>query len=318
MTFLEMRFMNGDGRAAGHLAALFTVVVWGTTFVASKVLLERFTPLEILFYRFVLGFVILTIICPRRLRGTTLAQELTFAAAGLCGVCLYFLLETIALTYTMASNVGVILSTSPFFIAILSRLFLGEALRGRFFVGFVFAITGVGLISFNGVRLELNPMGDLLSVGAALSWGVYSLLTRRIGSFGLNVIQTTQRIFLYGLLCLAGSLLFIEARFSPARLAEPIGFLNIAYLGVGASALCFVTWNFAVKVLGPVRTGVYLYLAPVVTVTASALILSERVTAMAALGTCLILIGLALSEWEGRRARPLPQTAQGDKDEMSV
>ena len=295
--------MPGPGlnaRTIGHLAALVTVVIWGTTFVASKVLLERFSPVEILFYRFILGFLALMALCPRRFR-TTPGQELTLAAAGLCGVCLYFLLETVALTYTMASNVGVLLSTSPFFIAALSRLFLGEALRARFFAGFAFAIAGICLIGFNGARLELNPLGDLLTLGAALAWGFYSLLTRRIGGFGFNVLQATQRIFLYGLLFLAGSLFFVEARFSPVRLAEPAAFLNIVYLGLGASALCFVTWNLAVNALGPVQTSVYLYLVPVVTVTASSLILGERITGMAALGTGLILTGLALSGAEGRR-----------------
>ena len=112
--------------AAGHLAALLTVVIWGTTFISTKVLLRDFEPVEILFIRFVMGFAALELVNPRRLRGTTARQEGLFAAAGLCGVCLYYLLENIALTYTMASNVGVIISVAPFFTALLSRLFLRQ------------------------------------------------------------------------------------------------------------------------------------------------------------------------------------------------
>lgn len=92
--------------AAGHSAALFTVLVWGTTFISTKVLLVEFQPIEILFFRFVLGLLALWAVCPRPLRGTTRRQELVFAGAGLCGVCLYYLLENIALTYTSASHVG--------------------------------------------------------------------------------------------------------------------------------------------------------------------------------------------------------------------
>ena len=90
----------------GHLCALLTIIIWGTTFISTKVLLVDFQPVEILFFRFVMGLLALLIIYPHRLTGMTRNQEFTFVAAGLCGICLYYLLENIALTYTMASNVG--------------------------------------------------------------------------------------------------------------------------------------------------------------------------------------------------------------------
>ena len=143
--------------AAGHLAALVTILIWGTTFISTKVLLQDFQPIEILFFRFVLGLIALFLVYPRPLKGTSLRQELTFAAAGLSGVCLYYLLENIALTYTMASNVGVIISVAPFFTALLSRLFLKQegTLRANFFIGFLAAMAGIGFISFNGAAMEL-------------------------------------------------------------------------------------------------------------------------------------------------------------------
>ena len=82
----------------GHLAALFTVVNWGTTFIATKLLLESFSPVEILIFRFVLGYAALWVVCPRPLRVGSWRREGIFAAAGLTGVCLYYLLENIALT----------------------------------------------------------------------------------------------------------------------------------------------------------------------------------------------------------------------------
>lgn len=105
------------GKTLGHLAAVFTVILWGTTFISTKVLLTGFQPVEILFFRFLLGLAALTAVCPKRIKGTTWRQELTFAAAGLCGVTLYFLAENMALTYTTASNVGVIVSAAPLFTA---------------------------------------------------------------------------------------------------------------------------------------------------------------------------------------------------------
>ena len=151
-----------QNRAAGHFSALLTILIWGTTFISTKVLLVDFQPVEILFFRFVMGLLALLVVYPHRMKGTTVKQEFTFVAAGLCGVCLYYMLENIALTYTMASNVGVIISVAPFFTAILAHLFLKqeEKLRANFFIGFVVAMAGIALISFNGSTLRLNPVGD--------------------------------------------------------------------------------------------------------------------------------------------------------------
>ncbi len=152
--------------------------------------------------KFVMGLFALLAVWPRRLKGTTAKQELAFAAAGLCGVCLYYLLENIALTYTMASNVGVIISVAPFFTALLSHLFLhqDEKLRPGFFLGFAVAMAGIILISFNGSSLQFGPTGDLLTLLAAFLWACYYF------------------------------------QWDLTRFANPVYLLNILFLGLGASA----------------------------------------------------------------------------------
>ena len=295
----------GNKRSIGHLMALFTIIIWGTTFISTKVLLTDFKPVEILFFRFVMGFAALLLSCPHRMKGVGRRQELTFALAGLSGICLYYLLENIALTYTMASNVGVIISVAPFFTAILSRLFLKSEgkLRANFFIGFVVAMAGVALISFNGSRMELNPMGDLLAVLAAFVWACYSILTRKISSFGCPVILTTRRTFFYGILFMVPALFLFDFEIGLERFADVTHLLNILYLGLGASALCFVTWNLAVKVLGAVKTSVYIYMVPVITVVTSVLVLKEPVTWVSIMGTVLAVAGLFLSEYNGKGSR---------------
>lgn len=283
---------------AGHFSALLTIIIWGTTFISTKLLLADFRPVEILFFRFVMGLLALLLVYPHRMKGTTLKRELTFAAAGLCGICLYYLLENIALTYTMASNVGVIISVAPFFTAILTHLFIRgeEKLRANFFLGFVVAMAGIFLISFNGSKLELNPMGDLLAMLAALIWACYSVLTKKISGYGYHTILTTRRIFFYGILFMMPTLFLFDFKLELARFTNPVYLFNIVYLGLGASALCFVTWNYAVKILGAVKTSVYIYMVPVITVITSVLILHEKITLLAGVGTVLTLAGLFLSE----------------------
>lgn len=289
-------------RTTGHLAAIVTVFVWGTTFISTKILLEGFQPVEILFFRFILGFMTLLIARPRRLRLTDKKQEIYYALAGICGVSLYFLLENIALTYTSASNVGVIVSMAPFFTALFSRMFLKEErLSINFFIGFVVAIVGISLISFQGTRLELNPKGDLLALGAAVLWACYSILTRKIGEFGYHTVLNTRRIFFYGIIFMIPAVIFMDFRLDLQRFYNPLYLGNILFLGLGASALCFGTWNFAVKLLGVMRTSVYIYLIPVITVITSVLILNETVTVLSAVGIAFTLSGLFLSE---RRKEP--------------
>ena len=290
--------MNTDNGIKGHILAFITIFIWGTTFVSTKFLLNDFEPIEILFYRFCIGLLLLFIVYPYRLKGTSKKQELMFAAAGLCGITLYYLLENIALSYTSASNVGVLVSITPFFTALLANWFLdGEKLKVNFLIGFVFAILGIGLISFNGsVVLQLNPIGDILSIIAAIVWGFYSVFARKISQFGYNTIQTTRRIFCYGLVFMIPTLFFAPFEFEISKFAQTSNLLNILFLGLGASALCFVTWNLAVKLLGAVKTSVYIYLVPVITVVTSVIILSEKLTWMSILGTALTVAGLFISE----------------------
>lgn len=282
----------------GHLSAIFTVLVWGTTFISTKVLLNSFSPIEILFIRFVIGYLALWCVYPKLLHVTDRRHNWYFAAAGLCGVTLYYLFENIALTYTLTSHVSVIVSLAPFFTAMLSCLLLHEGHPGlRFYLGFLVAICGICLISFQGSSdLKLSLTGDLLSVAAAAIWALYAILTKVIGNFGYSVIQSTRRTFFYGILFMLPVIFVMGFSVRPADIFRTEYLLNLIFLGFCASALCFVTWNFAVRSLGSVKTSVYIYAVPVVTTTTSALILRETITPAAILGIGLTLTGLFLSE----------------------
>ncbi|MCY8543672.1 DMT family transporter [Bacillus haynesii] len=296
--------MKTRRETAGHLAAVITIIIWGTTFVSTKVLLEDFAPVDILFYRFLIGLTVLIMVHPHVLTFRNWRQEALFAGAGLCGVTLYFLLENIALTLTYASNAGMIVAVIPMITAVLAHFFLsGEKLVPRFFIGFAAAFTGLALIFFNGqMMLKLNPLGDILAAASAFVWAVYAILMKKISTFGYHTIQCTQRIFLYGLLFMVPALFLFDFRFDASPFASPVNWLNILFLGAGASALCFVTWNWSVGVLGAVKTSAYIYMVPVITIAASVVILQEKLTWVAFCGGALTLAGLYISE-----TKPKPQ-----------
>ncbi|MCM3203899.1 DMT family transporter [Paenibacillus illinoisensis] len=295
--------MSQNKHTAGHLLALLTILIWGTTFISTKILLIDFTPVEILLFRFLIGYVVLFLIYPRVMRISTIREELLFMAAGLCGVTLYFLIENIALVFTLASNAGVIVSIAPFFTAVLAHFFLkDEPLSRQFVVGFAIALTGIVIIAFHGsYSLQLNPLGDLLAFVAPAVWAIYSVLMRKIGDLHYHTIGATRKVFFYGLLFMLPTLFLFEFHLDMERLADLSNLSNLLFLGVGASALCFVTWNRAVSLLGAVKTSVYIYLVPVITLFASALLLHEPITWITMLGAVLTLLGSILSERKVRK-----------------
>lgn len=287
-------------RIRGHALACMTILIWGTTFISTKVLLRDFTPLQILFTRFMIGYLALWAVCPKLTKIRRKKEELYFLAAGLCGVTLYFLMENIALTYTQASNVGIIVAVSPFFTMFFGIWLLKQRRPGvRFFIGFLIAMTGILCISLEGSqRLQLNPKGDLLALGAAAVWALYSTITKKISSFGYTTIPMTRRIFFYGLLCMLPVILFSGMKLPAMEQLTMVNIANILFLGLGASALCFVSWNSAVRILGTVQTSVYIYAVPVVTTLASVWILKETVTVIGIAGIVMILSGLLMSQNE--------------------
>lgn len=282
----------------GHLTAIITIIFWGTTFIATKILLLDFTPIEILFIRFLMGFLALYLAYPHRLKLTDSSQRWYFMSAGLFGVTLYFLLENIALTYTLIANVGILVTASPFFTAILSHIFAtGEKLHKRFFLGFLIAISGICLIMFNGnVVLNLNPLGDLLALGAALAWSLYSICMQKISTFSYNTVQVTRTTFMYGLIFMLPALFIFDVGSDITRFYKPVNIFNFLFLGLGASALCFATWNYAIKTIGTLKTSVYIYLIPVIAVITAALILDEKLSFLTIIGILLTLLGLIISE----------------------
>ncbi len=281
----------------GHLAAIITILIWGTTFISTKILLRSFSPIEILFLRFAIGFILLFLLAPKRLKLTSRRQKGLLAAAGISGITLYYLLENVALTMTTASNVGIIITIAPFFTGLLSTWFLKqENPKWWFYAGFVLALFGIGLISLGGNSLQLNPTGDLLAILAAATWAVYSILTRKISELGHNIVQSTRYVFGYGLLFMLPMCFVMNFQLQWRQFTSVTNWGNLLFLGVAASALCFVTWNTAVGILGAVKTSVYIYLVPIATVATSVLILKEPLTPMIIIGTSLTLIGLWLSK----------------------
>lgn len=290
--------MNTSKNLIYHLLALLTAIIWGTTFVSTKVLINYgLTPAEILLYRFVLAYIGIWFICPRRLWADNVKDELLFVACGLTGGSLYFITENMALGITLASNVSLIICTSPILTALLVRLLgISKSVRKTLVYGSVFALIGVALVVFNGsMILQLNPLGDILTLTSALMWSLYSIILKWLDK-RYSVLFITRKVFIYGILTLLPVFFFSPLTRDTSILLNPVVVANLLFLGVIASMLCYIFWNLSVKELGAVRASNYIYIIPLVTLITSSIVIDESITPIAIAGCILILFGVYVAE----------------------
>jgi len=285
-----------------HLIAILTVSIWGLTFIATKVLIGYgLTPQEIFFYRFLIAYAGIWIISPKRLFANRWKDEFWLMAGGILGGSLYFFTENTALGITQASNVSFLICTAPLLTTILSLLFYkSEKATKGLIGGSLLALAGVGLVVFNGsVILKISPVGDLLTLLAALSWAFYSLIIRKMtGRY--PTVFITRKIFFYGVLTILPAFLLHPLQPDLDILLKPIVLSNLLFLAVLASLICYVLWNVVLKQLGTVRASNYIYLNPLVTMVASMMILQEQITLFALIGAGCIVCGVYLAERKGR------------------
>lgn len=282
-----------------HLLALITAVIWGTTLISTKILIYNgLTPTEIFFFRFLMAYLCIWFFSPKKFLSENWKDEFYFGLLGLFGGSLYFITENMALGITQASNVSLILCTAPLLTALLSFLInrKNEKPTTKLMYGSLLAIIGVTLVIFNGsFILKLNPLGDFLTVAAAFSWAFYSLILRKMEN-RYPILFITRKVFFYGIITLVPFFIYEPISIDLKILFRPVVYINLLFLGIIASMLCFFMWNTAVKNLGVIRTSNYIYIVPLVTLITSAAILGEKITQIAIAGSICILAGVYLAE----------------------
>ena len=295
-----------------HLLALAVVAVWGVTFVCTKVLIAAgLRPAEIFAIRFTLAYAgiwVLSLWQKDRVRlwARNWQDELMFVFLGITGGSFYFLTENTAIAYTQASNVAFLVCSAPLITALLSLLYrrlrhdrfaaaLEDVSRNVFLVpGTLLAFGGMAVMLFDGARLQVFLQGDLLALGAALCWALYSLFMGKMTE-EYGAVFATRKVFIYGLLTIIPFLLDGQGGISLALLAETRVWGNLLFLGLVASLACFVVWNLVMSKLGNITSTNYVYLNPVFTLISAVILLGEHLTPAGAIGSALILGGVILA-----------------------
>ena len=277
-----------------HLGALLTVTAWGVSFVSTKVLLEHgINPTEVYVVRTLLAYLLVLCVCHKRIFSNSLRDELLFVSCGLCAGSLYFIAENTALEYTLVSNVSLIVTLSPLITTLLvGAIYKNERPGKGVLMGSLIAFLGVGCVIFNSsFVLDVKPLGDLLSLSAAVCWSVYSLVLRKLSAF-YTVMFISRKTFFYGMVTAIPFLIAIPEHTPLDVYLQFDVWSNFLFLGVFCSMIAFIIWAFTVKGLGAIKANNYLYVQPIITLIASALLLSEKVSIVGYVGCSLILLGV--------------------------
>ncbi|MCM1028401.1 MAG: DMT family transporter [Pseudoflavonifractor sp.] len=281
-----------------HLGGLIAVSAWGTSFVATKVLIqEGLNAVEIYIYRFIIAYLLTFIFCPKPIFSHNKRDELMFLLCGICGGSVYFISENTAVMYTLVSNVALITALAPLMTSILAALvFRSERLSRGFMLGSFVALIGVGFVIFNSsVEVNVNPFGDMLALLSAICWAIYTILLRPLNAT-YSAWFITRKTFFYGIITALPFLLTEPTHASLETLTHIPVMINLLFLGLVCSFLAYLLWSFIVKRIGAIKSGNYLYFSPIVTLVMSAIILGDRITAVGVIGCVLILGGVILSE----------------------
>ena len=275
-------------------ALLVTVLIWGTTFVATKVALREVPPFALSLLRFLLGLLVLLPLAwseQRRSRRPLPWPELFLA--GLLGGFLYFTLQNVGLVYTTAAKASLIVTSVPAFTALLSAIFLAERTSRLRAAGVVASMLGVAVIvAAGGDELWAGGTlwGDLLMLGCALTWAIYTVqaksLERRVPPAVLSAASVG-----FGALFLLPFTAW-EGWGQPWPAPTATAWAAIAYLGLVASAAPFLLWNLALKSVDAGEAAVYTNVVPLVAVASAVLFLNESLTANQLLGGVVVVLGV--------------------------
>lgn len=287
-----------------YLLALGCVIVWGCTFISSKILLQHgLSPVDILLLRFGLAYCLLLPFYRKHLRLPSWKDEAWMALLGITGGSLYFLTENTAINYTLTTNASLIVSLTPLYTMLLMRLINRNTTRlsSRMLLGSFLAVIGVFSVVMNGhILLELNPIGDFLSLLSGLCWSFYSLAYCRVAK-KWSALLITRKLFFWGFVTALPFLCLHDQEVNASLIInQPAVWGNLLFLGIVASLLCFFGWNVAVSRIGAIHANNLIYFNPLITLLVAHAVLDEPLTWMSLTGMLLTILGVWVANGKRR------------------
>lgn len=281
-----------------RLLLLFTVIVWGLTFVATKMLLPYLNPAELLGLRMLIGLPILgSVILLKKIRFEFTGREYIQLGIGSAIITAHFLIQITGLKYTTATNTGWLISITPLALAVISYLFLKEKLGKGVVIGIGVATLGVLLLFSKGDFGSigwLKSTGDWMVLISAHTWAIYTAVIRNI-TRSRNPLAVTVAVLTPTFVLMVGYLIWHNQWqvYTSLPLDATIALFFLAVLG---TALGHWFWQEGVAKIGAAKAGIFLYLEPLAATALGVAYLGEPFGVFTAIGGLMVLCGVYLAE----------------------
>ncbi len=291
-----------------YVKVTFAVVVWGASFIATKVALQEISPVTVIWLRFGIGVLILglAVLWRGQLALPKRRDIPYFALLGFIGITFHQWLQSTGLVTAQASTTAWIVATTPIFMALLGWLVLREKLTRLQASGIALATFGVLLVVSKGDLGSLSvgqfgTPGDILILISALNWAIFSTLSRR----GLKEHAAgSMMLYVMTFGWLFSSVLFFAGPGLPEIGQLTLnGWLGVFFLGIACSGLAYIFWYDGLQAIPASQVGAFLYLEPLVAVIVAALILNEPILLASLIGGGTILLGVWLVNRTTRRTQ---------------
>jgi drug/metabolite transporter (DMT)-like permease len=286
-------------RITAYLEVTFAVIVWGASFIATKLALRDLAPTTVVWLRFTIGVIILGAATGiKRQFSVPKRENLAYLGLlGFLGITFHQWLQSTGLQTVQASTTAWIVATSPVFIGILSWVFLREKLTWLQIAGIVLATIGVLLVVSKGnlgaiFGSQFGSLGDVLILVSAANWAVFSILSSR----GLRQFPATQMMFFVMAIgwLFTTILLLSTGSINDIRHLTSSSLVGVGFLGVFCSGLAYIAWYDGLQALPATQIGAFLYMEPLVAVLVAWAVLGEALIPMTLLGGVIILMGVRL------------------------
>ncbi|HLG32153.1 MAG TPA: DMT family transporter, partial [Ignavibacteriaceae bacterium] len=273
---------------------MIAIIFWGTSFIATKTLLSELTPETIISLRLILGSLLLTILAVLTRNKFSIKLKSHGYILILALIAVFHLwIQVTGLKFTTASNTGWIIGTAPIFMAIQAAIFFKEKIKIVQAAGILIAMFGVLLLigkgDFKNISLIENK-GDLMVLGSAFTWGVYSMVNKKI-SLSYSPLMTILYLFLMMAIIIIPFNINESSVNSVIHLST-VGWISILFLGLLCSGVAYVIWAQALRDLESARVGAFLYFEPIVTVVAAWFFLSESISILMIVSGIIITAGV--------------------------
>ncbi len=284
---------------AASIFLLLAVIIWGWNFVASKIVLEHVSPINLMGFRLLIGLPLMYTLIRWRGKKFDFKGHRRGLILGSIFITAHFAIQFTGIKYTSATNTGWLIGAVPLVTAVLAYFILKERITRYAAIGIIIATAGIVLLISKGDITDLNwlsSVGDWLVLGSCFTWGFYTVFTRDL-SRDCDPLITTFTVLITPTIIGTAFIIFTfdTSVIKQFTIEVVIAFL---YLGIFGTALAHWFWQEGVARLGAARAGIFLYLEPIATTMLAVPYLNESFGIYSATGGAMVLSGVWIAQWK--------------------